>query len=98
MVRIERLGSKPRLVAKSAYEGYFKHFGWTITGSASSVPTPDTNQGSEHDEWEEVDQEYEKPIGEMDIEELRAKAAEMGLDITGLSTPKQIRDKIRKNM
>lgn len=95
MVRIEKLGRTPMVVPQSAYENFFKNSGWTLSGSVGTEP-----QVSEslEDEWEEVDQEYEKPLGEMDLEELRNKAADMGLDVSGLTTPKQVRDKIRKNM
>lgn len=98
MVRIEKLGRAPMIVPKSAYENFFKNSGWTLSGSVGAESQVSDVSESVEDEWEELDQEYEKPLGEMDLEELRNKAAEMGLDVSGLTTPKQVRDKIRKNM
>lgn len=53
--------------------------------------------GSDDEDWDSVmeDEEVEKPLSEMNRQELEDKAASLGVDITGLSTNKQIREAIR---
>ena len=55
------------------------------------------------DEWDEVidelkDEEVEKPLSEMNKEELVNKANSLGMDITGLTTNKQLREAIKSFM
>lgn len=98
MIRIEKPGATSKTVARSAYDNYFENAGWSISGAVGSVSAKQTQSDDLKDEWDDAEEEIEKPISEMNLEELQIKAAEMGLDVSGLSTPKQIRDKIRKNM
>lgn len=41
------------------------------------------------------EEEVEKPLSEMNRQELERKANSLGVDITGLTTNKQIREAIR---
>lgn len=91
MVRITKVGGISKVVANSAYENYYKSSGWMKEGS--DVVSDEVSD----DEWEDIaDEEMEKPLSEMDLDELRQKAESLGISLAGLNTPKQIRDKIRK--
>lgn len=101
MVRIVKLGRNPMTVAKSAYDNFYKNSGWSID-SVQAAEAPETiveEDGFEglDEEWEETE-EYEKPISEMTVEELHRKADDLGIDVSGLTSAKQLRDKIRKSL
>lgn len=54
------------------------------------------------EEWDEVldelsDDEAEKPLSEMNKEELVNKAKKMGIDVSNLTTNKQLREAIRNS-
>ena len=50
-------------------------------------------------EWDEViDEEPEKPLSEMNREELTEKAESLGINISGLTKNAQIREKIKSCM
>ncbi len=93
MVRISKANRAPMEVTEGAYENFYKNAGWRATKSVSHSSV--TTDGSD-DEWENAMEEAEKPLSEMNVEELRAKAASLGIDLAGVNSPKQIRDRIRK--
>lgn len=102
MVKITKPGRSPMTVTQSAYENFYKGAGWLSQpvskkkGSSQSTYEPEP----ESDEWDEVDESFEteKSLSEMTVEELREKAASMGVDLSGVTTPKQIRDKLKRYM
>lgn len=61
-------------------------------------PTDEENDVSD-DEWDEVlkDEEIEKPLSEMNREELERKATSLGIVVTDMNV-KQIREAIKKKM
>lgn len=73
-----------------------------------SEPVPEKVEAKEteeqySDEWDEVldelkDEEAEKPLSEMNKEELLAKAKAMGIEVPKTSTNKQLREAIKSYM
>ena len=112
MIKIAK-GNLVNSVPKSAFDNYFKSQGWEIAGGDYTLPVPDkveefvkaeenSVEDVNDDEWDEVmdelsDDEAEKPLSEMNKEELISKAKKMGIDISNLSTNKQLRGAIRNN-
>jgi len=112
MVKIAKDGVI-NIVPMSAFNNYFKSFGWEIVGENYTPPIPvieekpaelvDKVEEAEQDEWDEVldelkDEEVEKPLSEMNKEELLAKAQSMGIDISKANTNKQLREVIKSYM
>lgn len=102
MVAIKK-GSKKLRVPNSAYENYYKGFGWKlddgqeIISSKSETVAEELAQIDEDEEdWDSVvdeDEEVEKPLSEMSYDELKKKAASLGINPTGLNK-RQLKDKI----
>lgn len=107
MVAIKK-GSKRLRVPNSAYENYYKGFGWKLDDGveikkpAKQVENPveDLSQVDEDEEdWDSVvdeDEEVEKPLSEMNHNELKKKAASLGINTAGLNS-KQLREKIKNH-
>lgn len=79
------------------YNNYYKNAGWLIVNSAIN------HSGDEEDaeEWDKLLEEEggeEKPLSELNREELEAKAREMGVSLDGLTTVKQFREAIKAAM
>lgn len=82
-------GSKTLSVTRSAYDNFYKRNGWGLSEGYSE-------SSESGDEWDDVlNEENEKSLSEMNNAELREKAEAMGIDITGLTSNKQIRERIR---
>ena len=100
-----RKGSKKLRVPNSAYENYYKGFGWKLddgqeikkVSSKSETVAEELAQIDEDEEdWDSVvdeDEEVEKPLSEMNYDELKKKAASLGINPTGLNK-RQLKDKI----
>ena len=117
MIKIAKDG-KVNEVSMSAFDGYFKSFGWEIVGEDYTPPVPviegkaqekseqpvqEPEAEQDGDEWDEVldelqDDEAEKPLSEMNKEELLAKAKSLGIDVSKSSTNKQLREVIKSYM
>lgn len=105
MVKIVK-GSKTLKVTKSAFDNYYANSGWRLeTASAENAEiekaeelNSDDNSADEWEGYEEEAEEIEKPLSEMNREELTAKAVEMGLDISSVNSNKQLRELIKTNM
>ena len=109
MVKIAK-GNLVNTVPKSAFDNFFKSQGWEMVEGdyAPSIPIVEEKEVEEvveeqeenSDEWDEVmdelkDDEVEKPLSDMNKEELISKANSLGMDITGLNTNKQLREAIK---
>lgn len=106
MVKI-RKGARENLVAKSAFDNFFKNQGWELVGEEQSSPSPVIEEEAieepteQEEDWDEVledeavEEDIEKPLSEMNKEELINKAVSLGLDISDCTSNKQIREKIR---
>lgn len=116
MVKIAKDGVI-NIVPMSAFNNYFKSFGWEIVGENYTPPIPVIEDNSpaepipekvedaeqDSDEWDEVldelkDEEAEKPLSEMNKEELLAKAKSMNIDVSKANTNKQLREVIKSYM
>lgn len=96
-------GKATKLVNESVYENYLKNAGWVVEGEEiksepiqNEVPEEIEEEYSD-EEWDE-DEEVEKPISEMNNEELKEKAISMGIDISSLKSNKQLREAIKAAM
>lgn len=104
MVKITKPRRSPMMVTEAAYENFYKSAGWIMATQPVSRKKGAAYAGEESetetDEWDNVDDEFEseKSLSEMTVDELREKAASMGIDLSGATTPKQIRDKIKRYM
>lgn len=102
MLRIVK-GKRTLKVTDKAYENFYKNNGWEIekrlgTGkaSASNSKKPKVEETETEDEWAGIeDEEVRKPLSEMNRQELEQYAAELGVDLTGLSSNKQYREAIK---
>lgn len=109
MVKIAK-GNLVNTVPKSAFDNFFKSQGWEMVEGdyTPSIPIVEEKEVEEvaeeqeenSDEWDEVmdelkDDEVEKPLSDMNKEELISKANSLGMDITGLNTNKQLREAIK---
>ena len=107
MVAIKK-GSKRLRVPKSAYENYYKGFGWKLDDGVENKKyvahvesqVEDFAQTEEDDEdWDSVveeDEDIEKPLSEMNHNELKKKASSLGINTAGLNS-KQLREKIKNH-
>ena len=104
MVAIKK-GSKKLRVPNSAYENYYKGFGWklddgveikkNVTHAEKHVEQL-TAVDEDEEDWDSVVEDYEdieKPLSEMSHEELKKKAASLGINTAGLNK-RQLKDKI----
>lgn len=95
-------GKKKLKVTDKAYDNFYKNSGWEVLkqlGTKVKKPVKETVE-SEVDEWEGVedDSEVKKPLSEMNRQELEEYAAELGVDLSGLTSNKQIREAIKAAM
>ena len=93
MVQIKKDALKLK-VTNSAYKNFYKDAGWDLVDAAE-----------EHGEWAEAEAEewaeaegVTKPLSEMNRSELEAYAAQLNVDLTGLSSNKQYREAIKAVM
>lgn len=104
MVVIKK-GSKRLKVPNSAYENYYKGFGWKLDDGQEVKKVPIKSEAvseelaqvdEDEEDWDSVvdeDEEVEKPLSEMNYDELKKKAASLGINPTGLNK-RQLKDKI----
>ena len=104
MVTIKK-GSKRLRVPNSAYENYYKGFGWKlddgvevekVSPKANPVVEDLAQVDEDEEDWDSVvdeDEDIEKPLSEMNYDELKKKAASLGINPTGLNK-RQLKDKI----
>lgn len=80
-------GSDILVVSSGAYKSQFKPFGWEIVKEELKVK-PQFVAG---DDADEVQNNVEKPLSEMTSKELKAKARELGVDISSASNKAEAR-------
>lgn len=95
-------GEKKLRVTNKAYDNFYKNSGWAIvkqlgTNKKADVKKPEKE---EQDEWDNVDEDSDarKPLSDMNRQELEEYAAELGVDLTGLTSNKQFREAIKAAM
>lgn len=94
-------GEKKLKVTKSAYKNFYKHAGWVVEKEKVKVQSVIDTDDTSDEEWDEVmadDEEPTKPLSEMNRAELEEAAKELGVNLVGLSTNKQIREAIKAAM
>lgn len=95
-------GKKKLRVTNKAYDNFYKNSGWTIVKQLGANKKADTKkpEKEEQDEWDNVDEDSDarKPLSDMNRQELEEYAAELGVDITGLTSNKQLREAIKAAM
>lgn len=104
MVKIVKPNNKPMMVSQAAYENIYKFAGWSVSGKAKMEKPAKVQEESEPDyeadDWDSIpeDEESEKSLSEMSMDELRYKAESMGIDVAGITTARQMREKIKRHM
>ena len=106
MIKIVR-GNLVNYVSKSSFDNYFKSQGWEIAGGNEPPVSPKVENNVieeevEEDDWDDVldefkDEEVEKPISEMNKQELIAKAKSLDIDVSDDLTNKQLRELIKSH-
>ena len=105
-------GNKTKKVSMSMFHNYYENAGWKVSSNseieaneAEDAAVDETNEvdndeANSEDEWDELEDEedFEKPISEMNNAELKQYAAEHNIDISGLNSNKQIREAIKAAM
>lgn len=104
MVVIKK-GTNRLKVTNSAYKNFYQYAGWVVEEEKTKKkekPQPEVNNDEVSDEeWDEAmsdDEEPTKPLSEMNRAELEELAKELGVNLAGLSTNKQIREAIKAAM
>ena len=107
MINIKK-GSKKLRVPSSAYENYYKGFGWKLddgvenkkyVSQVESQVEDFAQTEDDEEDWDSVveeDEDVEKPLSEMNHNELKKKAASLGINTAGLNS-KQLREKIKNH-
>lgn len=100
IIKGEGENRKTLQVARSAYKNFYKGAGWQIDEDVKIVTSQESD---EDDEWADYDDNGEKdepmkPLSEMSRAELEERAKELGVDLTGLSSARQMREAIKAAM
>lgn len=95
-------GKKKLRVTNKAYKNFYENSGWTIVKQLGANKKSDVRKSEkeESDEWNNADEDSDarKPLSEMNRQELEEYAAELGVDLTGLTSNKQFREAIKAAM
>lgn len=110
MLKIYKDG-KSLIVTNGSFHNQYRHVGWTTTEELSTEETiveemveeselmlESESEESEWDEQEAVDELEEKPLSEMNRDELIAFATLKNVNIEGLAKNVQIRDAIKNSL
>lgn len=103
-----RKNNKTLTVTRAAFDEYYKPNGWVSDGETTPVEEPvvdtvedevveDDTSDEDWSEFEEEDAGIEKPLSEMNKDELLAKANELGIDVSASNSNKQIREMIKNH-
>lgn len=101
MVKIwkgEGEGKRELKVPLAAFENFFKGAGWQKSEGNNTTNTSEEDEWDDYVDGEESEEEFTKPLSEMNRYELEAYAAKLGVDLTGLNTNKQYREAIKAVM
>ena len=80
-------GKDVLVVSNGAYKSQFKPFGWQIVKDAPAKEIVETVIADN----DELPPAIEKPLSEMTTKELKAKAKELGIDISGAASKSEAR-------
>lgn len=96
MIKIVNSQGAERLVTAGAFNSIFKRQGWKIKGEKLEVEVKD-KEVDEEEEFDEDDFDFEedKPLEKMTLKELKNYADLSDIDITGLTSKKQIIEAIK---
>ena len=89
-------GANVLCVTNGAYKSQYEPFGWRIVPQGQDVELPRVAEDREikTDVAEDIEYQVDKPLAEMTSKELKAKAEELGIDISGFETKNQVRKAI----
>lgn len=107
MIKIEKNG-KTLVVPRTAFKEYYENQGWKESGNSHKkkvdekkteepkVEEPEVEESeSDEEDWSEFEDEVEKPLSEMNKNELKEKAISLGIDIPADVTNSQLRELIK---
>ena len=102
-------GANVLCVTNGAYKSQYEPFGWRIVPQGQDVELPRVAEDREikkaekeenapieikTEVAEDIEYQVDKPLAEMTSKELKAKAEELGIDISGFETKNQVRKAI----
>lgn len=95
MIAIKK-GDKRLRVTRAAFLNFYKSAGWSeVAEKVKRQRETQNNDAHIKDEWDEWgDDEVEKPVSEMNKQELEEYASAHGIDLTGLNSEKAYRKAI----
>lgn len=97
MVKIKN-GDKVMTVTRGAYNSIFKDMGFIMVHEAKTPKTfdEDAEEDTEGAEMEEETQLEEKPLSEMNFNELKEYASQLGIPTAGMRTRKELKEAIQQ--
>jgi hypothetical protein len=98
MVKIFK-GDKNLTVTKSAFDNYYKNAGWLVKQGNLVTVKGVVEESKQEDEWDGFDEEaeVEKPLSDMNRDELVEKALSLGIEIPSTVNNKQLRELIKSH-
>ena len=102
--------NKKSVVTDSAFNNFYKNAGWELSSPSQAskkevvedvkkeeVENTEQEPDEIEEDWDSIedDEEVSKPISEMNNAELKEYATKLGIDISGLSSNKQLREAIK---
>ena len=102
--------NKKLIVTDSAFNNFYKNAGWELSSPSQAskkevvedvkkeeVENTEQELDEIEEDWDSIedDEEVSKPISEMNNAELKEYATKLGIDISGLSSNKQLREAIK---
>lgn len=96
MVTIAK-AEKTLIVPDTAYETIYAPAGWTIKGSKKNASAEEETSSAEVSASEELTPEelLEKPLEDLNFEELKTVADYLGLEVEGQKSSKKLREAIK---
>ena len=100
MVKIEKVGVGQLTVPDKAFDNYYKAAGWHVVEGGKKATKATKVEETEEDEWAgfEEEEEVTKPLSEMNRPEMEAFAAKRGIDISGATSNRQLRELLKAHM
>ncbi|NLZ46393.1 MAG: hypothetical protein GX896_06835 [Clostridiales bacterium] len=92
MIKIVNSQGAERLVTAGAFNSFFKRQGWKIKDKKPMVKVKEIDEEFDEDDF---DFEEDKPLEKMTLKELKNYADLSDIDITGLTSKKQIIEAIK---
>jgi hypothetical protein len=95
MIKIVNSQGAERLVTAGAFNSFFKRQGWKIKDEKPVAKVKEVEEVDEEFDEDDFDFDEDKPLEKMTLEELKNYADLSDIDITGLTSKKQIREAIK---